>query len=94
MTAAEFFARQARRAWEKGEAALAAGAPEEARRWLERAARFAPGDDTIGFALAMVLLQAGEPGAAERFAAIARRHDRREAWVGLAAAAREAGQLP
>ncbi len=92
MTSAEFFAEQARRAWERGEAALAGGALPEARRWLERAARFAPADDTIGFALATALLRAGDPAAAERFGAIARRHGRREAWLGLAAAERAAGR--
>ncbi len=92
MTSAEFFAEQARLAWEQGEAALAGGALAEARRWLERAARFAPTDDTIGFTLATTLLRAGDPAAAERFGAIASRHDRREAWLGLAAAHRAAGR--
>ena len=92
MTSAEFFAEQARLAWQRGEAALAGDALPEARRWLERAARFAPADDTIGFALATALLRAGDPAAADRFGAIAGRHDRREAWLGLAAAHRAAGR--
>ncbi len=90
--AAEFaaFARRqaetARAALSLGEAALAAGDGEAACRWLERAARIAPRDETARLALALARLREGEPGQAKPLAEIAARFDLRVAWIGLASA--------
>jgi GT2 family glycosyltransferase/glycosyltransferase involved in cell wall biosynthesis len=69
-----------------------ADTPGEARRWLERARRILPRDDTIGLSLASALLRCGESERAVRlFGDIAARWDLLEGWVGLAAAATAAG---
>ena len=60
----------------------------DARRWLNRARRIAPEDDTVGLSLALACLRSGDPAAARGlFAPIAQRWDLLEAWIGLAAAA-------
>ncbi|HTW29172.1 MAG TPA: glycosyltransferase, partial [Acetobacteraceae bacterium] len=63
-----------------------------ARSWLERAHRLAPKDGTVAFTLAMLLLRLGDPAAIPLFESFAQTHDRREAWLGLAAARRHARQ--
>ena len=61
--------------------------PAEARRWLERARRIAPDDDTVGLSLAIACLNGGDQAAARGlFGPIAERWDLLEAWIGLAAA--------
>lgn len=90
--AAEFaaFATQqaetARAALSLGEAALAAGDGTAALRWLERAQRIAPRDETARLAVALARLGQGEPGQAAPLAEIAARFDLRVAWIGLASA--------
>ncbi len=79
-------AETARAALRRGEAALAAGDGEAALRWLERAARIAPRDETARLAVALARLRQGEPGQAAPLAAIAARFDLRVAWIGLASA--------
>ncbi len=80
-----YFGELARRAWEAGQAAAAAGDTALARRWLMRARRLAPKDNLVAFSLAMVLLAEKDPAAEPLFAGLAREFDRREAWLGLAA---------
>jgi len=78
-------------AWERGQAAFAAGDMAEATRWLDRALRVAPGNDTIALMLAMARLRLGDAAAAPALEALARRHDLRPVWLGLAAARRQRG---
>jgi len=69
----------------------AAGDAGAALRWLDRAARLAPGDQTVALSLASAALGQDDARAAALFAAIAERVDLREAWLGLAAARRRLG---
>lgn len=80
-------------AWRRGQAALEAGEEEEACRWLDRAARLVPGDQTIALMLALTRLRRGEPGQAVALAPLAERFDLRLAWLGLAEALRREGAL-
>lgn len=80
-------------AWERGQAACLAGDGELARRWLERASRLAPDDQTIYLALASVCLSRDDRRSAVLFEAVTARHDVREAWFGLAAARRNVGDV-
>ncbi len=94
--AAAFAARQAetaRAALDRGEAALAAGDGAAALRWLERAARIAPRDETARLALTLARLGQGEPGQAKPLAEIAARFDLRVAWIGLASARLQDGEV-
>ena len=69
--------------------------PAESRRWLERARRIMPDDDTIGLSLALSCLNGGDAAAARAlFGPIAERWDLLEAWLGLAASAAQAGDWP
>ena len=79
-------------AWHRGHAATD---PNGARRWLERARRIAPDDDTVGLSLALACLRGGDPAAAlALFAPIADRWDLLEAWLGVAGAALQQGDGP
>jgi GT2 family glycosyltransferase len=76
----------ARTALDRGMAALANHDIQTAIQWLDRARRLVPSDPNILLALASACLQR-EPARAEPlFAAVARDHDVRQAWLGLAAA--------
>ena len=89
----EYWRDLAQQAWDRGCAAADAADLPEARRWLERARRLQPRDDTVAFSLAMVLLRSGAAGeAAPLFATVAERHDMADAWAGLAACRRLLGQ--
>ncbi len=89
----EYWRDLAQQAWDRGRAAADAADLPEARRWLERARRLQPHDDTVAFSLAMVLLRSGGAGeAAPLFATVAERHDMANAWAGLAACRRLLGQ--
>jgi glycosyltransferase involved in cell wall biosynthesis len=82
-------ARQAqliRDAFERGQAALIAGAKVEALRWLERAHRLAPKDGTITLVLASAAIGFDNPKAAALFDAVLTAADVRDAWFGLATA--------
>jgi GT2 family glycosyltransferase/glycosyltransferase involved in cell wall biosynthesis len=77
-------------AWSKaregGEAALA---------WLIRAAKLAPDDPRIALELAQEQLRRGETAqAATGFASLAARYDLAPAWMGLAVAAAQTGDVP
>ena len=79
-------------AWQKGRDAAD---PLTARRWLERARRIARDDDTIGLSLALACLGCGDAARARAlFAPIAQRWDLLEAWLGLAASALQAADVP
>ncbi|MBN9564196.1 MAG: glycosyltransferase [Alphaproteobacteria bacterium] len=78
--------RDAAFAWQRGQAAWAAGDADAALRWLDRAARIAPDDLTIALALAATCLQRDNARAAFLFREVARRADVRPAWLGLAIA--------
>ncbi len=81
-------------ALERGRAAEAGGALDEARRWLERARRLASTDATIAVSLGGLLLRQGNPEAAERvLGPVADAHDLREAWSGLAVCALQRGRV-
>ena len=81
-------------ALERGRAAEAGGDLGEARRWLERARRLAPGDATVAVSLGGLLLRQGDPEAAESvLAPVAEAHDLREAWSGLAVCALQRGRV-
>lgn len=70
----------------------AEGAIDEASRWMERAHRLAPGDDTVRFALATLRLRRADPaGAVLLLLPLARKLDLREAWIALALARRLQG---
>ncbi len=80
-----------REAWQRGQAALGAGCEAMALRWLDRAARLVPGDQTLALTLALLRLRLGVPGQAEILAGLAARFDLRIAWLGLAEARRREG---
>jgi GT2 family glycosyltransferase len=65
---------------------VAAGKPDEAVRWLDRALRLTPRDQNIALSLATLLLGRDNVRAASLFDAISHATDLREAWQGLAAA--------
>ena len=60
-------------------------------RWLDRACRLAPRDQTLALALATACLGHDDMRAAALFAAISAENDVREAWLGLATARRRLG---
>ena len=68
--------------------AQAANSTADARRWLDRACRLAPADDTLRLALATALLGHDDRRAADLYAALAAAHDVREIWLCLATARR------
>lgn len=86
----------------RGQQALAANDPAEARRWLERAHRLVPDDPSQALVLAgFCLAHPQAPGAVPApalalrlFTELAATHDVREVWAGLAAARRAAGDWP
>ena len=78
-------------AFQRGQAELAAGRMAEARRWLDRACRLAPADDTLRLTLATALLGEDDRRAADLYAAVAASQDVREVWLGLAMARRRLG---
>ena len=80
--------RLAAQAHERALALAAKGNTAEARRWLERACRLLPHDDTLALALATACLGQHDAKAVALFANLAARHDRREVWAGLAIARR------
>ena len=83
---------RARFAWDTGEARVAEGDLVGGLAWLGRAHRMAPSDQNLAFALAGLRLRTGDAaGAAALFAPMARRHDTRDCWVGLASALHMAG---
>ena len=82
----------AAQAYDRAQAALAAGDLEAAQRLLEYAQRLAPSDGAITLSIGSVRLQRRDPMASEPFELIARRDDSREAWLGLAATRRLIGQ--
>ncbi len=86
MSAGDLGAADAGDAWQRGQAALAAGDTASALRWLDRAARLAPDDLTVALGLAACCLGRDNGRAASLFARVARESDVREAWSGLAAA--------
>lgn len=95
LTRAEMAARLARQAWRTGQALAAEGDLTGALPWLQRARRLAPTDPGVAFGLATLLLRAGQPNAAAPlFETLAQTQDSADAWAGLAAAARQRGDLP
>jgi GT2 family glycosyltransferase/glycosyltransferase involved in cell wall biosynthesis len=92
-TRAELFAEQAQEAFRRGQGLLAAGDAPAALRWIERARRFAPDDQTLRYTLGLAWLHLGEPGrAVPLLEAAARTCDAREAWLALASARAALGQ--
>ncbi len=81
-------------AFERAQAETAAGNHEAARRWLDRACRLAPHDQTLSLALATACLGSDDTRAAALFATISAANDVREAWFGLATARRRLGDVP
>src|SRR5205807_1420719 len=75
----------AREAWQLGEAAFVANELDAAARWLDRARRLAPGSATVALTLATVWQRQGRGEAEQLFETLAREHDVRPAWLGLAA---------
>jgi GT2 family glycosyltransferase len=70
-----------------------AGHHGEARRWMERACRLLPGDDTLALALASAYLGEDDARASQIFARLATRYVSREVWTGLAVSRRNLGDL-
>jgi GT2 family glycosyltransferase len=75
----------ARAALAEGLAALAAQDIISALRWLERAHRLVPNDLNATLALASACLETDPARASSLFGGIVRKHDVRQAWLGLAA---------
>ena len=78
--------RDAKDAFARGHAALAAGDKIAATRWLERAHRLAPHDGTISLVLASAAIGIDNPRAATLFSEVLAGADVRDAWLGLATA--------
>ncbi len=76
----------ARTAVATAQSLAAAGDPDAALRWFDRAHRLVPRDPNIALSLAAALLATDPARSADLFGPIAERHDIREAWMGLAAA--------
>jgi GT2 family glycosyltransferase len=83
----------AREAFGRAQAETAAGNYDQARRWLDRACRLAPKDQTLLLALATACVGHDDSRAASLFAAITATNDVREAWFGLATAKRRLGDV-
>jgi glycosyltransferase involved in cell wall biosynthesis len=81
-------------AFDRGQAALAAGDKPEATRWLERAHRLAPAEGTITLVLATAAIGDDNAKAAKLFAEVLASADVRDAWFGLATARMLMGDLP
>lgn len=77
----------------RGQAALAAGARIEASRWLDRARRLAPGNDTITLLLASAAIGVDNERATSLFTEVLAAADVCDAWLGLATARFLAGDL-
>jgi len=93
-TQTEVASKAAQDAFQRGQALLAAGDPAGARRWLERARRFATDDDTVALALALALTALADPAAEPVLAGLAARHDVQEVWLALCAARLRANDAP
>lgn len=94
-TQLEWFQELAHESWRRGQELVAAGEPQAARRWLERAHRVAPDDAGVSLSLATVSLGLGDcSAAAELLDTLTRGHDVREAWFSLAAARHGQRDLP
>jgi GT2 family glycosyltransferase len=78
-------------AWERGQAALAAGDLPAARHWAERAVRLGPEDSQVRFLLGIVLLRQQDRTCFEVFRQLTLLSDTFPAFRGLAAAALLAG---
>ncbi len=78
-------------AYQRAQAELEAGNQDEARRWLDRACRLAPRDQTMALAFASACLGFDDRRSAELFANISTDNDVREAWLGLATVRRRLG---
>ena len=85
--------RLARDAHERAQSLVAGGNSAEARRWMERASRLLPSDDTLALALASACLGHDDARAVEIFARLATRYASHEAWTGLAISRRNLGDL-
>jgi len=70
----------------KGEGAAAAGDVATARDCFDRALRLSPDDPVVTLALAELNLTHRRIESADMYARVARQHDLREAWLGLATA--------
>lgn len=81
------------RAWERGEAALAAGDLASARFALERASRLGPDDTKVRFLLAITLLRQGDPSCIDVFRKLIGRSDTQPAHRGLFSALMLAGSV-
>ena len=71
-------------AFDRAQVETEAGNHDIALRWLDRACRLAPRDQTLALALASACLGHDDIRAADLFAAITATNDLREAWFGLA----------
>ena len=81
-------------AFRAGQSALAEGQFDTARQWLERARRLAPSDLAIGLMLGVTQVRIGASDAAMvLLREVADRGAGREAWIALAGAAHDAGQM-
>jgi GT2 family glycosyltransferase len=78
-------------AFERAQAETEAGDRNAALRWLDRACRLVPRDQTLTLALATASLGHDDLRAASLFGPIASANDVREAWYGLATARRRLG---
>ncbi len=83
----------ARTAISHGMAAIGEQDSATALRWMERARRLVPKDPNVALTLASLCLTANPARAEALFAAVAREHDVRQAWLGLAAVKVRAGDL-
>ena len=83
---------QAQTAFLHGQAAIASGDDDGARRWFERSRRISGGAPQVEFALAMSRLRTGDAaGAADLLDRLLRRYDFREGWTALATARHRLG---
>jgi hypothetical protein len=76
----------ARSAMTQGGVAMAANKLDVALRWLDRAHRLVPQDPNVILALATACLGDDPERAVRLFGTVLKKHDVRQAWVGLAAA--------
>ncbi len=83
--------RLARDAHDRAQSLVAVGNKAEAQRWMARACRLLPSDDTLALAMASGCLGQDDTKAAETFARLAARYGSREAWTGLAVSRRNLG---
>ncbi len=83
--------RLARDAHDRAQSLVAVSNKAEAQRWMDRACRLLPSDDTLALAMASGCLGQDDARAAETFARLAARYGSREAWTGLAVSRRNLG---